>query len=123
MNPHKLFKQCLYAYPIPLAVGLVSLLAGGMLRGTWFGVEGPGWAVLALSLPWALARIYVLCYTGGIIENRHQRRVAGWIALGYTPVALACAATIAFALDFTRVLQIREHLLLLFFPFSLPGML
>jgi hypothetical protein len=118
-----ILKQALYAYPLPLAVTVISILAGGLWRGPWFGAGQPGWALLLLSLPWTLARILVLYRTGGVVVNRQQRRVARTVALCYPLVALACAAAIGFAMGYTQLGQAREFLLFLFFPFTLPVML
>ena len=123
MNWQAISKQALYAYPIPLAVILISLLGGGLWSGAWFGSGRPGWAVLLLSLPWTAARIFVLASTGGVVRNKQQRRIAATIGLAYPLVALACTAAIALAMGFVNVRQLGEYLLLLFFPFTLPAML
>lgn len=115
-----ILKQALYAYPLPLLVMAVSLLAGGLWSGPWFGNGRPGWAILLLCLPWALGRILFLWRTGGVVINRQQRRVARTIALCYPLVAVACTAAIAFAMGHTQFAQARDYLLLLFFPLTLP---
>jgi hypothetical protein len=111
------------AYPIPLLFAAVSLLGSEVWRSPWFGLHGLGWAVLLLSLPWTLGRIMFLRNTGGVVQNARQRRVARMVALAYVPVALGCAAAISLALGFVSVGQAKDILLLLFFPFSLPGLI
>jgi hypothetical protein len=111
------------AYPIPLLFAAVSLVSSDIWYSRWFGLHGLGWAVLLLSLPWTLGRIVFLRNTGGVVQNSRQRRIARMVALAYVPVALACAAAISLALGFVSVSQAKDILLLLFFPFSLPGLL
>lgn len=110
------------AYPIPLLFALVSLLRGELWRGTWFGLNGLGWSVLLLSLPWTFGRIVFLRNTGGVVVNAQQRRVAGVIAVAYIPVALLCVAAISLSMGFVGIGQARDFLLLMFFPFSLPAL-
>ena len=123
MPLRNLLRQAACAYPIPLLVILISLCAGGLWSGPWFGAGRPGWAVLLLSLPWTIGRMLVLANTGGVVENKRQRRVAAALALGYTPVALACGAAIGLALGHRDMAQLSETMLLLFFPFTLPALL
>jgi len=122
MNWRSILKHSLYAYPIPLAVIVVSILDGGLWGGAWFGAGRPGWALLMLSLPWTSARMLVLASTGGVVRNRQQRRVALTVGLSYPLVALACAAAIALAMGYVNVRQLGEYLLLLFFPFTVTAM-
>jgi hypothetical protein len=123
MNWRVILKQALYAYPIPLAVIVVSILDGSFWGGAWFGGGRPGWAVLTLSLPWTAARMLVLASTGGVVRNKQQRRVAATLGLTYPLVALACAAAIALAMGYVNVRQLGEYLLLLFFPFTVTAMM
>ena len=116
-------RQTLYAYPIPLLFGLVSLLKGDAWQGAWFGLNGYGWSILLLSLPWTLGRIAYLRSSGGIVENSQQRRTARRIGMAYIPVALLCVGAISWAMGFSQAQQAKDFLLLLFFPFSLPGLI
>lgn len=111
------------AYPIPLLFAVVSLLHGQAWRGTWFGLNGLGWSLLLLSLPWTLGRIIFLRNTGGVVVNAQQRRIAGAIAIAYIPMALLCVAAISLSMGFVGIGQARDFLLLMFFPFSLPGLI
>jgi hypothetical protein len=114
-------KQALYAYPSPLLFGLVSLAKSDIWEGRLFGLSGLGWSLLLLSLPWTIGRIIYLRSTGGLVENSQQRRTARRVALAYIPVALLCAGAISWAMGFDRAQQAKDFVLLLFFPFSLPG--
>ena len=123
MGLRTVVQEALCAYPIPLVFGLASLAHAEVWKGAWFGASGYGWALLALSLPWTLGRIAYLRGGGGVVENARRRRIAGAVALGYVPAALACATAISLALGFVQVRQATDFVLLLFFPFSLPGLL
>ena len=123
MGLRTMVQEALCAYPIPFAFGLASLVRADWWKGAWFGASGFGWALLALSLPWTLGRIAYLTGSGGVVENARRKRIAGAVALGYVPAALACAAAISLALGFEQARQATDFVLLLFFPFSLPGLL
>jgi len=123
MPPRAILLHTAYAYPIPLLFAMISLVKGEAWRGVWFGPGGLGWSLLLLSLPWTLGRIAVLSNTGGVVRNSQQRRIARAIGLGYVPVALSCAGAISLAMGLVSVAQAKDFLLLLFFPFSLPGMI
>jgi hypothetical protein len=123
MRLRTILAEAACAYPIPLSFALVSLLAGQTWQGVWFGASGYGWALLAVSLPWTLARVAYLRASGGVVENARRRRIAAKVALGYVPAALGCAAAISLAMGFVQIRQATDFLLLLFFPFSLPGLL
>jgi len=122
LRPQGIVKQALYAYPIPLLFGAVSLIKGDVWHGAWFGLNGYGWAILLFSLPWTLGRIAYLRSSGGIVENSQQRRLARRVGLAYIPVALLCVGAISWAMGFDQARQAKDFLLLLFFPFSLPGL-
>jgi hypothetical protein len=123
MRLRTLLEQAACAYPIPLSFAMVSLVRSETWQGAWFGSNGYGWALLAASLPWTLARVAYLRASGGVVENARRRRIANRLALGYVPAALGCAAAISLAMGFVQVRQATDFLLLLFFPFSLPGLL